>query len=112
LKMERERRTRRQVMSIAEEDHLLPEASDHLRDMVVAALDTGMRRGEITAQRWEDIDLSRRVLYVTRSKTPEGEAREIPLTDRMWKMLSKCQRDEGLVFQYRDGPVRIIKRSW
>jgi integrase len=49
--------------------------------MITAALDTGMRRGEITSQIWEDVDFAQRVLFVTRSKTPEGESREIPLTE-------------------------------
>ena len=53
--------------------------------MIIAALDTGMRRGEITSQRWEDIDFSRKLLFVTRSKTPEGESREIPLTERLYR---------------------------
>ena len=73
LKMARERRTKRQVLSLAEEQLLLPAAVSHLRAMTIAALDTGMRRGEITHQRWEDIDFYSRVLSVTRSKTPEGE---------------------------------------
>ena len=83
LKMARERRTRRQVLSVAEEQMLLGGAKDHLHSMIIAALDTGMRRGEITSQRWEDVDFSRRLLFVTRSKTPEGESREIPLTERL-----------------------------
>ena len=60
MRMARERRTRRQVLSIAEEQLLLGSAKDHLRTMVIFALDTGMRRGEITSQRWEDIDFARR----------------------------------------------------
>src|SRR5580700_6859982 len=72
MKMARERRTRRQVLSVAEERMLLGAAKDHLHAMIIAALDTGMRRGEITSQRWEDVDFSQKVLFVTRSKTPEG----------------------------------------
>lgn len=112
LRMARERRTRRQVLSVAEEDLLLAAAPDHLRDMIVAALDTGMRRGEITSQRWEDIDFPRQLLFVTRSKTPEGESREIPLSKRLCKLLLACSKDNGVVFGYQGEPVRIIKRSW
>lgn len=112
IKLERERRTRRQVLSVAEEAKLLPAAAPHLREMAIAALDTGMRRGEITGQRWEDVDLARRLLYVTRSKTPEGEAREIPLTSRLYQVLAGKLQGEGVVFAYQDAPVRIIKRSW
>ncbi len=112
LKMARERRTRRQVLSVAEEKLLLGAARDHLRTMIIAALDTGMRRGEITSQRWEDIDFSRKLLFVTRSKTPEGEAREIPLTQRLLELLLENRQADGVIIAFRGEPVRIIKRSW
>jgi integrase len=112
LKMARERRTRRQVLSVAEEFSLLGAAKDHLYAMTLLALDTGMRRGEITGERWEDIDFSQKVLYVTRSKTPEGESREIPLTARLYEYLKSRRRDEGFVIDYKDHVVRIVKRSW
>ena len=112
MKMARERRTRRQVLSLAEEQLLLPAAKDHLQGMIIAALDTGMRRGEITSQQWEDIDFSRKVLFVTRSKTPEGESREIPLTDRLLKHLLQHRQSTGLIVSYKGEPVRIVKRSW
>jgi integrase len=112
LKMARERRTRRQVLSVAEEQLLLGAAKDHLRGMIICALDTGMRRGEITSQLWEDIDFSRKVLFVTRSKTPEGESREIPLTERLHEHLLKHRKAEGLIVSFRDKPIRIIKRTW
>ena len=112
LKMARERRTRRQVLSPAEEQPLVAAAPPHLRAMIIAALDTGMRRGEITNQRWEDIDFHRRLLFVTRSKTPEGESREIPLSERLFDWLVENRRDHGIVFAYEGEQVRIIKRSW
>ncbi len=112
LKMARERRTRRQVLSVAEEELLVPAAKDHLQGMIIAALDTGMRRGEVTGQRWEDVDFSRKLLFVTRSKTPEGESREIPLTDRLLEYLLHRRQSSGLIFHYKGQPLRIVKRSW
>jgi integrase len=112
LKMVRERRTPRQVLDIAEEELLLDGAKDHLRGMIVAALDTGMRRGEITSQRWEDVDFSRKLLSVTRSKTPEGESREIPLTGRLYRLLLDHRQPTGIIFGYNGQQVRIIKRAW
>jgi integrase len=112
LKMARERRTRRPVLSPAEEQLLLKAAPPHLYAMTMAALDTGMRRGEITNQLWEDIDFPRRVLFVTRSKTPEGESREIPLTTRLFRWLSENQHDQGTVFGYNGEQVQFVKRSW
>jgi integrase len=112
LRLARERRTRRQVLSVAEEQLLLGAAKDHLYAMIVAALDTGMRRGEITGQRWEDIDFSRQLLFVTRSKTPEGESREIPLTQRFHELLLRERKPEGLIIGFRGKPVRIVKTTW
>jgi integrase len=112
MKMARERRTRRQVLSVAEEQPLLTASKGHLRTMIIAALDTGMRRGEITSQRWEDIDFSRQLVSVTRSKTPEGESREIPLTERLLKLLLEIRKESGLIVDYKGQPVRIVKRSW
>ena len=112
LRMERERRVQRPVMSLEEESQLLAAAPEHLAEMIVAALDTGMRRGEILAQQWEHIDFNRRLLAVTRSKTPEGEAREIPLTTRLLKVLLANRQENGPVFVYNDNPVQTIKTAW
>ena len=112
MKMARERRTRRQVISVAEEQSLLQTAKNHLYVMTIIALDTGMRRGEITSQRWEDLDFVQKVLFVTHSKTPEGESREIPLTGRLYTYLLEHRKPEGLVIDFRGRPVRIIKRTW
>lgn len=112
LKMVRERRIRRQILSLGEEEQLLAVAEGHLRTMILIALDTGMRRGEITSQRWEDVDFSQKILSVTHSKTPEGEAREIPLTERLHKILLERRKPNGLMIEYRGQPVRIVKRAW
>lgn len=112
LRMERERRSQRPVMSVVEESKLLAAAPEHLAAMIIAALDTGMRRGEILNQDWEHIDFDRQLLAVTRSKTPEGEAREIPLTKRLLKLLLSSRRDQGPVFVYHKSPIRTIKTAW
>jgi integrase len=108
----RERRTPRMVMSVAEEASLLGAAAPHLRNLIIAALDTGMRRGELLGQRWEHIDLGRNLLFVTRSKTAEGEAREIPLTRRLMDLLTAIQQSTGLVFTFKGRSIRIVKSAW
>lgn len=113
LRLARERRVRRPVMSVQEEQKLLAVAPMHLRRIIIAALDTGMRRGEILHQRWEHLDMQRKVLSVSQSKTPEGEAREIPFTQRLYKLLADNHQNAGLVFTYKDQPIsHTIKTSW
>ena len=113
MKMARERRTRRQVLSVAEE-----QASARPRQRPPARHDHRRARYRDAARRnhqpaWEDIDFSQKLLFVTRSKTPEGESREIP-SDRAaaTSYLLKDRQEEGLVFTYQGQPVRIIKRTW
>jgi integrase len=112
MQMERERRTKRPVLSVREELLLVATASDHLQKIILCALDTGMRRGEILAQLWEDIDFDNRILYVSHSKTPEGEMREIPLTRRLYALLLSMREKKGFVFTFRDEALTEIKRAW
>jgi len=71
-----------------------------------------MRRGEILSQLWQDIDFFRRVLVVTKSKTAEGESRELPLTDRLFQMLYAEKKANGLVFTFSSDSIRSIKTAW
>ena len=112
MRMERERRTKRPVLSLREGQLLFAASPVHLQRIILCALHTGMRRGEILQQRWEDIDFDNRILHVSHSKTPEGEAREIPLTNRLYEMLHANRQQRGPVFTYGGDPIKIIKTSW
>jgi len=112
IRMVRERGKRRPVMSVAEELKLLDACSDHLRPIVIAALDTGMRRGELNNQIWEDVDFDRNLLSVSHSKTAEGEHRHVPLTTRVRAMFDELRKDSGFIFTYRGQPIRRPKTGW
>jgi integrase len=112
LRMERERRTKRPVLSLREEQLLFAASPAHLQRIILCALHTGMRRGEILSQRWEDIDFDNRILHVSHSKTPEGEAREIPLTSLLFESLRASRQPRGPVFTYGGDAIKIIKTTW
>jgi len=99
-RLPRARRIKRPIISIQEEEQLLSIAVPHLKRIIIAAADTGMRRGEILSQRWDDIDFFRKVLVVTKSKTAEGESREMPLSNRLLDLLSGERKTSGLVFTF------------
>ena len=71
IRMELEDNKRRRRISEAEEAALLAVASPHLRSMIIAALDTGMRRGEMLALRFGDIDWKRRMITLQRRDDEE-----------------------------------------
>ena len=51
-----------------------------LRPLIVLAIETAMRRGELLALTWRDIDLERRVAQLHTSKN--GKPRKVPLSTR------------------------------
>lgn len=112
LRMERERRVKRSVLSVAEEDKLLDAAAPHLKKMIVAALYAGLRRGEVLQQRWEDVDFDRQVLAVSRSKTLEGELREVPIAGKLLAVLTPIRKSAGLIFTFRDHGIADYKTAW
>jgi integrase len=112
MRLSRPRRIKRPILSIPEEDQLLDSAAAHLRQITIAALDTGMRRGELLSQDWQDIDFFRRVLVVTKSKTAEGESREIPLTNRLHDLLINSRQAKGTIFTFGNEPIKGIKTAW
>lgn len=88
--------------------------------MVLVALRTGMRFGELSELRWDDADLLAGKVHVRRScwegivgPTKGGRAREIPLcpeTVRVLKELASRFRGE-LIFCKEDGGRRIHRRA-
>lgn len=80
-----------------------------MHPVLTIAIETGMRRSELLALRWADIDLTARVAHVRLSKN--GDARDIPLSRRAVQTLDglRCNRvDEGgFVFPFTAGAVRL-----
>ena len=112
MRMVPERRIPRVVLPVADEAKLLKAAAPHLRRIVIAALDSGMRRGELLNQRWEHIDWGRNILLVTHSKTAGGEGREIPFTERLAALLRAEREESGIIFTFQESAIAQIKTSW
>lgn len=89
-----------------EQDRLEAQLDDTLdRDcMIIIALDTGMRDGEIRAMTWGNIDLKAKQIWVKHSLTSKGKLgptknrkhRMIPMTERVAKILTR-QRAKTLL---------------
>jgi len=70
---------------------------DKLYIIVLLAITTGARKGELTKLRWNDIDYDRRTAYV--STTKNGQPKVLPLTDSVIRELEifDC-KDSNLIF--------------
>ena len=100
-----------------EADRLIKAAEDEpeLQAMVILALKTGLRIGELLALRWSDIDLIKQVLTVKRNvyggvinETPKsGRKRDVPLTEQVVNTLKEQRLRSALrgeyVFSNQDG---------
>jgi integrase len=82
---------------------LLDSCRDYLRSVVVTALNTGMRKGEILTLKWKDVDLRNRKVTVRKSKN--NEIRVIPINQTLYEELSRLsgQSDSEYVFSNGDG---------
>ena len=78
---------------------------------MVAALDTGMRKGKLLKLRWNQVDLEGRVILVRAFHTKTMTARDVPVASRLSAELQRLwdispKDPEGLVFGIRDN-VRL-----
>lgn len=75
-----------------------------LRVLVLAAISTGCRRGELQGLRWGDIDLESRLITLTRTKN--GDARKVPMTEALVAALKPhVGAPSALVFASRRVPA-------
>jgi integrase len=77
----------------------------YLREIIIVALNTGMRRGEILSLRWSQVDFMRDLIFVTQTKS--GKDRVIPMNEAVRNALLSLSREGERVFQ-----VDWIKKAW
>jgi site-specific recombinase XerD len=66
---------------------LISACTAHLAPIVVLALNTGMRRGELLQLEWKDVDFQQGL--ITLGQTKNGEIRHIPMNDQTRRTLSE-----------------------
>ncbi len=74
---------RTRVLSREEEIRLMANAKPQLRGILICALDTAMRFGEITKLCWRDIDLFAEVIHVVGLNTKTLRPRVVPISKRL-----------------------------
>jgi len=100
------------ILTPVQARQLLELAAPSYRPVFVVALGTGMRRGEILALKWMDLDLVRGIITVTNSKS--GKSRKIPMSGTVAAALGGVPHRGDYVFWNPETKTRIkdVKKPW
>lgn len=124
LSRERERRKQRKTANTRRaqrHEEPLPlwdaaDYTDHVVPLVLLAMNTGLRRGELLGLTWECVDLKRRQLSVASHTAKSGKTRYVPLNAEALDVLTRWKAQgsgTGFVFPSASGErLGHTKRSW
>ena len=108
--MLKENNKRERFLNEDEIERLLNNCPPHLKQIVVCALNSGMRQGEILSLKWSQIRNG--FIYLTKTKT--NEARQIPINDDltlMFKQIKAGQNPSGNVVTLDNKPAKVVQLS-
>jgi integrase len=83
-----------------------------LKEMIVFAVGTGMRQGEICNLRWQDVDLEYQLIHIEghpNFHTKQGRRRTLPMSDVVRDMLTAKPRSELIEYVFTRKGHRIAE---
>jgi len=83
---------------------------DHLTPVVLLAMNTGLRRGELLSLTWADVDLDARMLTVRAENAKSGRQRHIPLNTEAHAVLAQWASQAHAMGRVFD--VASVKKAW
>ena len=104
------------VRSLTREEfqRLIAELPEHLADMAVFAVATGLRQGNVKGLEWRQVDLEQGHAWIPGSQHKNGKPHSVPLTEMTLAVLRKQVGKHALqVFTYCGEPVdQVSTAAW
>jgi integrase len=114
VKRLRENNIRTRYLTDAEEEQLMAAINEHyerLRPIIIVALNTGMRQGEIVSLKWSQVDWQRNLITVINTKN--GVDRTIPMNETVRDLLIRRWREaEQSKARIFDEPALLVCHSF
>ena len=92
----------------------IKQKQDHLKPIIIFALNTGCRKDEILSLKWENVDMKHG--FINMVQTKNGERRQIPINDTLREMLKGLTRRLDVPFVFYDPETgnrfQDVKRSF
>lgn len=114
VKLLEENNRRLNYLSKEECQALVNACDSHVRPIVIMALNTGMRKGEILGLKWDNIDLRHGFILLDRTKN--GERREVPINGTLRTVLQSLTRRLDIPYVFFDPNTgkayQNVKRSF
>jgi len=103
VKLLHERNARLRYLNEKEIRRLHDACAEHLKPIVIVALNTGMRKEEILSLKWKDLNFPSRMIYILDTKN--SERREIAMNAIVYRTLLTVKRtlDSSWVFCKKNG---------
>jgi integrase len=80
------------ILQAGEERALLAVAGPHLQRLIIGALETGMRLGELLRLQWKDVAMDERQITVRPETTKTRTSRAVPISARFHGVLQMLAR--------------------
>jgi integrase len=114
VKLLEENNRRLRYLSKEECQSLINTCHGNTKDIVITAVNTGMRKGEILGLTWDNVDLKHG--FILLHMTKNGERREIPINDTLRSVFQSITRRLDIPYVFYDSvtgkPYQDVKRSF
>jgi len=107
VKLLKEEKYKMEILDKVEVELLIGAATEHLKPILIVALNTGMRRGEVLGLRWSDIDFVNYNMHL--KKTKSGKDRIVPMNSLVANTLKKQDMGSEFVFPHPQRKDKALK---
>lgn len=93
------------VLSEEEEQRLIDNSPPYLQFLIIFALETGMRKGELLKLKFSDIDIKKKRIRVRAETSKTGKERYIPMSMRLHHFVRQMEKGRASIFVYNGEPI-------